>query len=74
MHPRFSCSVVTHHIITRLRLLSCVGQHFAMNEQRTILAMIYKRFRLRLSGPAPEVEPHVVLRPKGGLRMTVERR
>jgi hypothetical protein len=45
-----------------------------MNEERTVLAMIYKRFRLRLSGEAPEVEPHVVMRPKGGLHMTIERR
>jgi cytochrome P450 len=53
----------------------CLGNHFAMTEGALLLAGLARQFRL---DPVPGivVEPEIVmaLRPKGGLRMRIERR
>jgi cytochrome P450 len=52
----------------------CIGNGFAMMEAQLMLVMIASRFRLRLTGPAPEIDPLLTLRPKGGLTMALEAR
>ena len=53
----------------------CIGAGFAMTEALIILAMLGQRYRLRLVDGFP-VEPVglITLRPRRGLRMTLERR
>ena len=53
----------------------CIGAAFAMAEAMIILATIAQRYRLRLK-PGFPVEPQglITLRPRHGLRMTLERR
>ena len=54
----------------------CIGNTFAMMTMKLVVATILQQYRLRLApgqGEA-EVEPLLVLRPKGGLCMTVARR
>jgi cytochrome P450 len=53
----------------------CIGAAFAMTEAMLILAMIAQRYRLRLKRGHP-VEPQglITLRPRYGLRMTLQRR
>jgi len=52
----------------------CIGAAFAMTEAILILAMIAQRYRLHLK-PGYPVEPQglITLRPRYGLRMTLER-
>ena len=53
----------------------CIGQMLAMNEAVLILASLAQRYQLRLA-PGCVVQPHaqVTLRPKYGLKMTIEHR
>ena len=53
----------------------CVGSRFALLEARAALVLIARRFKLSLV-PGHEVKPEslVTLRPRGGIRMKVERR
>ena len=53
----------------------CIGATFAMNEAILVLAVIAQRYRLRLV-PGHPVEPQglLTLRPRHGLKMTLERR
>jgi cytochrome P450 len=53
----------------------CIGAAFAMTEAMLILAMITQRYRLHLM-PGHPIEPQglITLRPRYGLRMTLERR
>jgi cytochrome P450 len=53
----------------------CIGAAFAMTEAVLILAMIAQQYRLHLM-PGHPVEPQglITLRPRYGLRMTLERR
>jgi cytochrome P450 len=53
----------------------CIGHNFAMLEAHLIVATIAQRYRLRLV-PGHPVEPErlFVLRPRGGLRMTIHSR
>ena len=54
---------------------ACIGSQLAMIEAQMVLAMIYRRYRLRLvPGHIVEPEPLVTLTPKYGLKMTVKRR
>ena len=50
----------------------CIGNQFALNEARLILAMVAQRFRLELL-PGAQVlpDPLVTIRPRGGLPMRV---
>jgi len=53
----------------------CIGAGFAMQEALTILALLGQRYRMRLVDGFP-VEPVglITLRPRHGLKMTIERR
>jgi cytochrome P450 len=53
----------------------CIGNSFAMAEIMVAIAVIAQRYRLRLAADRP-VEPVglLTLRPKGGMRMTIEPR
>ncbi len=53
----------------------CIGEGFAWMEGVLVLATIAQRWRLRLvSGYPVEPEPLITLRPKHGMKMTVEAR
>jgi cytochrome P450 len=53
----------------------CIGNYFATMEAVLILATIARRFRLRLvHGHTVEILPAMSLRPKDGVRVTVEKR
>jgi cytochrome P450 len=53
----------------------CIGNQFALIEAQILVAMLAQRYRLHLV-PGHRVEPWalVTLRPKYGMKMTVERR
>ncbi len=51
----------------------CIGNNLALMEMQLILAMALQRFRLRLVPDHPiAVNPEATLRPKYGMKMTVE--
>jgi cytochrome P450 len=53
----------------------CVGEHFAWLEATLVLAAIVRRWRMTYEDPLPpEPEALVTLRPRGGLRLRMERR
>ncbi|MDZ7630361.1 MAG: cytochrome P450 [Gemmatimonadaceae bacterium] len=52
----------------------CVGEQFAWMEAILVLVTIARRWRLRIDGPDPELEPIITLRPKGGLHARLEQR
>lgn len=53
----------------------CIGEHFAWMESVLVLATLSQQWRLRLAPGHPvELHPLVTLRPKYGMRMTLERR
>jgi cytochrome P450 len=52
----------------------CLGNNFALMEMQLILAMTLQRFRLRLLPNHPiALKPEATLRPRYGMKMTVER-
>ncbi|HSN05243.1 MAG TPA: cytochrome P450 [Nitrospira sp.] len=53
---------------------ACVGTHFATVEGPLLLALIGRRYDLRLAQEYVEPELMVTLRPKGGIRMTIQPR
>lgn len=52
----------------------CVGEQFAWMEAMLVVATLARRWRLRVDGPDPALEPIITLRPKGGLAARLERR
>lgn len=54
----------------------CIGKHFALAELILVLATIAREHRLVMPVSAPEVHPEalVTLRPRGGVRLRLERR
>jgi cytochrome P450 len=52
----------------------CIGNTFAQMEMVLAVSTVVPRFRLALPPNSPPivVEPHVAIRPRGGLRMRVE--
>lgn len=53
----------------------CIGQVLAMNEATLILASLAQRYRLRLAADQQvALQANVTLRPRYGLRMTLEKR
>jgi cytochrome P450 len=53
----------------------CIGEHFAWMEVTLVLATIAQRWRLRLApGQKIALQPIITLRPKHGMRMSLERR
>ncbi len=53
---------------------ACVGIHFASVEGPLLLALIGRRYDLQLAQETVEPELMVTLRPKGGIRMTLQPR
>jgi cytochrome P450 len=53
---------------------ACVGIHFAAVEGPLLLALIARRYDLQLAQEMVEPELMVTLRPKGGIRMTLQSR
>ncbi len=53
----------------------CIGEKFALMEMTLTAATILRSYRFALApGQGPvEVEPHTAIRPRGGLRLAVER-
>jgi cytochrome P450 len=50
----------------------CIGKEFATVEAQLILAMVAQRFELHLvPGTRVDIEPHITLRPRGGMPMTI---
>ncbi|MDQ3522324.1 MAG: cytochrome P450 [Gemmatimonadota bacterium] len=53
----------------------CIGEGFAWMEGMLVLAALLQQWRLRLApGQRLEPEPLITLRPRGGMRMRLERR
>ena len=53
----------------------CIGQPFAKMEAALILATVAQRFKLDpVPGPPPTPQPSITLRPKSGIRVTLEKR
>ena len=52
----------------------CIGEHFAWMEGVLVLATIAQHWKFRMAGPRPPLDPHITLRPKGGMTMVPERR
>lgn len=53
---------------------ACIGKHFALIECQLALAMVAQSYRLRLvPGHPVEADALITLRPRHGMRMTVER-
>jgi cytochrome P450 len=52
----------------------CVGEQFAWMEAMLVLATLARRWRVRVDGPDPALEPIITLRPKDGLPARLERR
>ncbi len=53
----------------------CIGQAFAMMEARLIVAAIVQRFRCSMPGnQSVKMDPVTVMRPRGGLPMTISAR
>lgn len=51
----------------------CIGNHFAMMEMQMILTLALQRFRLKLVPGHPiALHPEATLRPKHGIKMTVD--
>eukprot|EP01097_Dermamoeba_algensis_P004250 TRINITY_DN2808_c0_g1_i1.p1 TRINITY_DN2808_c0_g1~~TRINITY_DN2808_c0_g1_i1.p1 ORF type:complete len:516 (-),score=125.41 TRINITY_DN2808_c0_g1_i1:39-1586(-) len=54
---------------------NCIGQHFAMHEVKTVLALLYRNFRLEVDKSHPvQMEQAIVLRPKNGIKVFVKKR
>ena len=52
---------------------NCIGQNFALNEERVVIASIVNRFKLTLvEGHKVETVPYVVLRSKCDIKVTLE--
>jgi cytochrome P450 len=53
----------------------CIGQGFALLEAAIVIGTLAQRFRFRLvPGHVVEAEPLVTLRPRNGIRMTLQAR
>ena len=52
---------------------NCIGQNFALNEERVVVASIVNRFKLTLvEGHKVETAPYIVLRSKYDIKVTLE--
>ena len=52
----------------------CIGEPFALMESVLVLASLAQRWKFRLVGAPPKIDPSITLRPNGGLRVRVEAR
>ena len=56
-------------------LRNCIGQEFALNEERVALAHILRKFEISLDESKPiKKEFLIILRPKPGLFLKLKRR
>ena len=64
--------MIHHMTISR----NCIGQEFALNEERVLLAYILRNFEISLDESKLPVlkENLVILRPKGGLHLKLKHR
>ncbi len=54
---------------------SCIGNHFAMQELMIFAVLFYRHFRFSVErGFKVEPDPLITLRPKHGMRMTLQPR
>ena len=54
---------------------NCIGQEFALNEEKVVLATILRNFELSLDETKPVLKEYlVILRPKDGLYLKLKRR
>ncbi|KAK7861806.1 hypothetical protein R5R35_000574 [Gryllus longicercus] len=55
---------------------NCIGQKFALQEEKTVLSAIVRHFRLRALDRPSDVKlfGELILRPQGPIRLTLERR
>ena len=52
----------------------CIGEQFAWMEAILLLATIARQWRMHVEGADPALDPIITLRPRGGLRVRLERR
>nr|XP_039265715.1 uncharacterized protein LOC120341291 [Styela clava] len=54
---------------------NCIGQNLAMNEMKVVLALALSQFYITVDEfyPRPEFEMHVVLRPKNGIHLKLDK-
>jgi cytochrome P450 len=54
---------------------SCIGQQFALNEERTVLSLFLRRFSPHLvEGFNYQPSPYLILRPENGMQIVLESR
>ena len=55
---------------------NCIGQKFAMMEEKVMLSTILRNFNLRTTKQSKDLKliPEVILRPQGGIPVTLEKR
>lgn len=55
---------------------SCIGQVFALLEEKIVLASLLKKFEFRIdeSVPRPDLQTHLISRPSNGVHVFVKRR
>ena len=64
------------HTNTHAHNRNCIGQEFALNEEKVALAHILRKFEVSLDEDQGEVEKDflVILRPKSGLHLRLKHR
>jgi cytochrome P450 len=64
-----------HRYLTVALLFSCIGQHFALNEEKTVLALWLRRFVPRVDPAHPvHMVPLVILKPEQGVKIWLTER
>lgn len=54
---------------------NCIGQEFALNEEKVVLATILRHFEVFLDEAKPvKKEIMIIMRPKGGLHLKLKHR
>merc|ERR1712038_477471 len=55
---------------------NCIGQKFAMNEEKIVISSVLRKYNLRTTMKASEIPllAEVILRPKNGIHISVEKR
>ena len=54
---------------------NCIGQEFALNEEKVVISHILRNFELTLDTEKPVVKENlIILRPKGGLYLKLKHR
>ena len=66
-------SSVYHYMLHLTR--NCIGQEFALNEEKVVISHILRNFELTLDTEKPVVKEFlIILRPKGGLYLKLKHR